>query len=851
MSVRIYELSKQLKMENKELIALLKERGFEVKSASSTIATIYAEDLVQEFGAAAEATDATESGTDETVDKAEADKITKPALPPRPDVSKLVKSADDVIREREEKKAATAASVTPPAPPRPAPPAAGNRPPPPPPVGSRPPMPPPLRKPGAAPKPAPAVARPPQASPTIPSGVVRSASEAAEAKQKASAPPPSAKPAAVSPPVTKSAPAVPAAESAARPAAPPRIVPKSSGPVAPPVVGRPAPATPSAKAPEDAGQDTVEGGRTLIKIKPPIVVRDFAAQINLKPFQLISELMEFGIFGSMNQTIEEDVAMRIAAKHGFELEIRHRGESAGAKDEAKLTPEDEEKLLRPRPPVVCVMGHVDHGKTTLLDAIRKTNVVEGEAGGITQHVGAYQVMVGDHPITFIDTPGHAAFTKMRERGAEVTDIAILVVAADDGFMPQTDEALKFAQKASVPVVVAINKMDAKGANLDRVKQMMQQRGIAPEDWGGETLCQPVSALKGEGIEVLLEQVILQAEMLELKANPSCAAEGIIVEAQLEQGRGCTATVIVRKGTLKKGDALVSGTAYCKVRSLVDDFGKPLKSISPGMPAKVVGWSETPRSGAIFTAVKNEREAKGIAEENLIAKRAESAVPEEAAPEANLESLFAAIASSKQTTLRVIVKGDVHGTVEALVSALEDIRSDKVNLEVIQSGVGPVSKNDILLASTSGATVIGFNVKVESGVLPVAKHHGIQIIQHQIIYQLIDQIKDVMADLLEPELHENKTGAAEVRQIFTVSRGGKIAGCMVTQGQIVRDGLARVSRGGEVVHEGKVAQLKRFKDDVAEVRAGFECGINIEGFHAMEEGDVIECFEVKRIKPSLF
>lgn len=834
MSVRIYELSKQLNMENKELISLLRKRGFEVKSASSTIATICAEDLIREFSGAGKAgdaaTDAAGNGEELKAADGEGKDTRKQPLPPRPDISKMVKSAAEVQRERDEKKAATAATViSPPPPPRPAS-SAGLRPPPPPPVSSRPPAP-PAHKPGA-PTPPPPVSRPSQPAPGIPSGVVRSAADAAKARQQQETSEPSA---------PKVAPAEPAASSSPTPPPfPPRVAPRAGAPVAPP-----------AKQKEESVEGSPEKKRVLI-VKPPIVVRDFATQINLKPFQLISELMEFGIFGSMNQTIEEEVATRIAAKHGVTLEIRHRGEGSGAKDEeAKLKPEDEEKLLRPRPPVVCVMGHVDHGKTTLLDAIRKTKVVEDEAGGITQHVGAYQVSVGEKSITFIDTPGHATFSKMRERGANTTDIIILVVAADDGFMPQTDEALKMAQKASVPVVVAINKIDSKGANIDRVKQMMQQRGIAPEEWGGETLCQPVSALKGDGIDALLESVLLQAEILELKANPSCPAEGVIIEAQLEQGRGSTAIVIVRKGTLKQGDCIVSGTAYCKVRALVDDFGKTLKSVTPGMPAKVIGWSETPRSGAAFVSAKNEREAKRIAEENAMAERAKEAASAAPAPEASLERLFAAIEASKQAVLRVIVKGDVHGTVEALVSALEEIRSDKVKLEVIESGVGPVSKSDILLASTSGATVVGFNVKVENGVLPVAKHHGIRIIQDQIIYQLIDQVKDAMADLLEPELHETKTGAAEVREVFTVSRGGRVAGCMVTQGQIIRDGLARVLRKGEIVCEGKVSQLKRFKEDVSEVRAGFECGVNIDSFNSFEVGDIIECFEVKRVKPSLF
>ena len=590
----------------------------------------------------------------------------------------------------------------------------------------------------------------------------------------------------------------------------------------------------------------------VIQVKPPIVVRDFAKMIGLRPFQLISELMELNIFASMNQVIEEDVAVKIATRHNCVLEIRHRGEgqlpAAKAKAEVKV---DESKLLEPRPPVVCILGHVDHGKTTLLDAIRQTHVVDAEAGGITQHIGAYQVERKEQRVTFIDTPGHAAFSQMRARGANVTDIAILVVAADDGFMPQTDEALGHARVAKVPIVVAINKVDSKGANLDRVKQQMQERGIAPEDWGGETLCASVSALKGEGIDELLDSILLQSEIMELKANPKAAAEGVVLEAQVEIGRGPTASVIIQRGTLKQGDALICGPCYCKVRSLMDDNGRTIKSAPPSTPVKIMGWNEAPDAGERFSVVKNEREAKRLAEENAheMKKRQLAITEAEDRPTATIDELFAAIERTQTRSFPVVVKADVYGTSEALASSLELIKSEKIKLKTVDVGVGAVSKNDVLMASASDAVIVAFNVNLENGAAAFAKHHGITIFQHNIIYELLNQVRDAMADRLEPELRENKLGAAEVRQVFPVAKG-RIAGCLVTEGRIQRDARARLLRKGEVIGEGTVTALKRFKDDATEVRAGYECGINLGAMSQYEPGDVIECFEVQKIKPAL-
>ncbi len=799
MSVRIHELAKKLGMENKALLSLLQERGYAVKSASSTVDNISAEALETEFAKPAEA----------------------PAQTPEenalPSGRSIVKSADEVEQQRkaeeeaaqkaaEEEKAKAAPKTAP---------AVSMKAPPPPPSKAPPPLsklPPPAPARSAAPTPPPLRPTPPKAP------VLRAAAPEQEApKQKAPAPLPTAQSVASAPP--------PPSRSAA-----------------------PLPPTAPKAAQEEAPAS--DGEPKILSVKPPIIVRDFAVSMGLRPFRLISELMEMGIFASMNQTIDEDTAKKLADKHGFILEVRHRGTATDAA--GKKTPEkvkiDESKLLESRAPVVVIMGHVDHGKTTLMDYIRKANVVAGEAGGITQHIGAYQVSCKDQKITFLDTPGHAAFTKMRQRGASVTDIAILVVAADDGFMPQTDEALKIAQKANVPVIVAINKMDAKGANIERVKQQMQQRNIAPEDWGGETLCTPISALKGENIDALLELVLLQAEMLDLKANPKAAVEGIVVEAQVETGLGPTATVIVQRGTLKKGDTLVCNNRYCRVRMLLDDHGKALKEVRPGAPARVTGWDEAPDAGATFHGAKNEREAKQIAEENDFKTRQESQ-SQAAAPKMDLDNLMAAIASNKQKVLRVLIKGDVQGSVEALEGCLLDIKSDKVSLEVVSTGIGAVTQNDIQLAGASGACIVAFNVKLENGVSSLAKHDNVQIVAHNIIYELINLIRDAMSELLDSELKENKLGAAEVRQVFELSRV-IVAGCMVTEGRITRDGHARVLRKGQSVYEGRIDTLKRFKDDATEVRAGFECGARVGGFDGYEPGDIIECFEILKIRPQL-
>jgi translation initiation factor IF-2 len=488
-----------------------------------------------------------------------------------------------------------------------------------------------------------------------------------------------------------------------------------------------------------------------------------------------------------------------------------------------------------------------------LDSIRKANVVAGEAGGITQHVGAYQIEHKDQKITFLDTPGHAAFSKIRERGANLTDVSVLVVAADDGFMPQTDEALKFAQRAQGTLLVAINKMDSKGADQDKVKTQMQERSIPSEDWGGEVVTVPISALKGDGVDDLLDMILLQAELMELKANPEALCGGVIVEARQEVGRGPTATVIVQKGTLKIGDAIHCGSVYCKVKAMIDDQGQQIKQAPPSTPVNILGWSGVPSSGGIFACSKNEREARREAED--FEQLSNVVVPEpeeegEKSETSGVEALFAAISRSKSAAYRVILKADVGGSLEALRETLQLITSDKVLLEILQSDVGQITKNDVKMAKTSGADVIGFNVKMDNGVMGDAKHQDVKVFQNSIIYEIIDLVKDNMAELLEPELVEKKTGRAEIRQVFNVSKGRTVAGSMVMEGSIVRNKGARLVRKGKVLAEGKIETLKRFKDDATEVKAGFECGIRLDSFDEYEEGDMIETFEVEKIRPSL-
>jgi len=641
-------------------------------------------------------------------------------------------------------------------------------------------------------------------------------------------------------------------------AAKPGLTTPPPGPVEPP----PTPPVPVAEAPIVAstdGQATAEVAplveeepKNVITIKPPIIVKELATQLGMKNFQLIKELMaDFNIFVNPNQTVEPDIATKIAEKHGFVLEKERREKGGGVHREEKVVvappppaPAKEEEL-QARAPIITFMGHVDHGKTSLMDAIRKTRVAAGEAGGITQHIGAYRVECKGEPITFLDTPGHAAFTAMRARGASVTDIVVLVVAADDGLMPQTIEAINHAKAAPhVKIMVAINKIDLASANIDRVKKQLQDRELTPEDWGGETITVPVSATKGTNIDQLLEMMTLQAEVMELKASPTAKPRGTVIEAQVEAGRGPTATVIVQMGTLRVGDAFICGDYSGKVKSLIDDRGQPVKEAGPSTPVKVLGFTGLPNAGDELLVMESEREAKQLSEERLDSKRAgKLATPQRA----TLETLLEAIDGKK--VLRIVLKTDVQGSLEALTGALTQIESKKVDLEIIHAGVGPISENDILLASASNAVVVGFNVKVENMAVTAAKHEGVQVKLYSIIYELIDQIKEAMAGLLDPEHRESVIGHAEVKQIFQLTKG-IVAGCLVTDGRIARTARARVLRRRQPVYDGGLATLRRFQDDVKEVRSGLECGIKLGDFSEYQVGDIIECYTLEQIAQKL-
>jgi translation initiation factor IF-2 len=590
----------------------------------------------------------------------------------------------------------------------------------------------------------------------------------------------------------------------------------------------------------------------VITIKPPIVVRELAEQLKQKPFKIIADLMEVGVFANVNQAIDESGAQKVCAKYGYRFEAEKRERGSGLVHapvkKVELDVEDRTEDLAPRAPVVTIMGHVDHGKTTLLDVIRKSNVAAGEAGGITQHIGAYTISF-PHPerktelaqVTFLDTPGHAAFSSMRARGANVTDIVVLVVAANDGVMPQTLEALNHARAAKVPILVAVNKIDHPNANSLKVRQQLQDKGLVPDDWGGDTIFVDVSALTKKGVDRLIEMLLLQADLLELKANPNRRAKGNVIESGLAPG-GPTATVLVRKGTLHVSDILICGQYYGRVRALISEEGKRLKEAGPSVAVKVLGLNGVPEAGLEFSVVEDEKAARDLAEQRAF--EAKSLGQEQPRAKVTLENLFAQLESTTSKVLKVVVKADTQGSVEAIVEALKKIESDKVSLEIIHSAVGTITESDVALASASNAVILGFHTRIDSGVADKAKHEGVQIKLYAIIYELIDQVKEGMAGLLEPVLKDITLGVAEVRKIFELSKGNPVAGCMVTNGRIVK-GKVRVRRRKEVIYEGLTQSLRRFQDEVNEVRAGMECGIRIEGFGEFQTGDNIECYTIEK------
>jgi translation initiation factor IF-2 len=594
----------------------------------------------------------------------------------------------------------------------------------------------------------------------------------------------------------------------------------------------------------------------LITLKPPVIVRDLAEQLKKKPFQLIADLMEFRVMANVNQAIDETIASRLCAKYGFRFEVEKRERGGGLVHAPKKATEadvdDKAEDLKPRAPVVTIMGHVDHGKTTLLDAIRQTNVAAGEAGGITQHIGAYTISF-PHPerkeelqqITFLDTPGHAAFSAMRARGANVTDIVVLVVAANDGVMPQTLEALSHAQAAKVPLIVAVNKCDHPNANAMKVRQQLQEKGVVPDDWGGDTPFVEVSALTKNGVPHLLEILLLRAELMELKANPGRRAKGNIIESGLDPG-GPTATVLVRKGTLKVGDVLICGQYWGKVRALINEEDKRLKEAGPSVAVKVLGLNGVPEAGLEFTVMESDRAARELAENRV---QEAKQLSKEARAKVTLENLFSTLADATAKVLKLVVKADTQGSVEAIVEAIKKIESDKVSLEVIHSAVGTITESDVLLASASKGIILGFHTRIDNGVSDIAKREGVQIKLYSIIYELVDEVKEAMAGLLEPVVKETVIGAADVKKIFELSKGGNVAGCIVGHGRILK-GKVRVMRRKNLIYEGHTLSLRRFQDEVTEVRAGMDCGIRIDGFNEFQVGDVIEAYTAEKVAAKL-
>ena len=578
-----------------------------------------------------------------------------------------------------------------------------------------------------------------------------------------------------------------------------------------------------------------------IEIEDNITVRELADKIDINPTELITKLIGFGIMASINESIDYDTAAIVAEEYGVKVV---RSETQESEEEFNFDYEDDPKDLKPRAPIVTVMGHVDHGKTSLLDSIRKTSVTKQEAGGITQHIGASIVNVGDKKIIFLDTPGHEAFTSMRARGTQVTDIAVLVVAADDGVMPQTIEAINHAKAANVPIIVAINKMDKPEANPDRVKQELVEHGLVPEDWGGDTITVPVSALKGQGIDELLEMILLVAEIQELKANPDRPAVGTVIEAQLDKGKGPMATVIIEKGTLHVGDIVVCGSTHGRVRAMFDDKGKNVKKAGPSIPVAILGLSEVPESGDKLYAVEDEKIAKSYAEKKKEKMREEHL---KATQKVSLDDLFERIQQGEMKELNIIIKADTRGTIDALRKSLEKFESEEVRVHIIHEGVGGITESDVLLASASNAIIIGFNVRPTLSAQNMAKNEKVDIRTYRVIYEALEDIEAAIKGMLEPKLVEETIGRAEVRATFRVPNVGTVAGIYVQQGKITRNSIIRLLRNDVVVYEGKVSSLKRFKDDVREIATGYEGGLGLENFNDIKEGDILEAYIIKEVE----
>ncbi len=582
----------------------------------------------------------------------------------------------------------------------------------------------------------------------------------------------------------------------------------------------------------------------IIEIDDTITVKELSEKIGKSSTEVIKQLIFMGVMAAINQEIDFSTAEKLAEKFDVIVVKKEKNidkEISEQQEEEEIESEDN---LQKRPPVVTVMGHVDHGKTSLLDAIRKSKVTSHEAGGITQHIGAYTVTINGEKITFLDTPGHEAFTAMRARGAQITDIVILVVAADDGIMPQTEEAINHCKAANVPIVVAINKIDRPGANIDKVKQELTEYGLVPEDWGGDIICVPVSAHTKEGIDTLLEMVLLTAEVQEFKANSNRNARGAVIEAKLDKGRGAVATLLVQNGTLNVGDSIIVGTTYGRIRAMFDDKGKKIKSAGPSIPVEILGLSEVPQAGDKFNEVKDEKTARELADGRKQKVREEYL---QSTHKVSLEDLYNQIKEGKVKELNIIVKADVQGSIEALKQSLQKLSTDEVKVRVIHGAVGAITETDISLASASNAIIIGFNVRPDVNAEKAAEREAVDMKTYRVIYTAIDDIKAAMLGMLEPDYKENVIGKAEIRRTYKISSIGTIAGCYVLDGKITRNSSVRIIRDGIVVFESELASLKRFKDDVKEVAQGYECGLSIEKFNDIKEGDIVEAYVMEEIK----
>jgi translation initiation factor IF-2 len=843
--VKVIELAKELGVTSKDLMVAAEEMGHKGVRAMTPLDATLANALRAKLG----------KGRELPEEPVKAKRVAKPRVAvdgeaPRKPASRSKKGKAEEAEGSpvELKPAATIVK------PKPAPPAE---------IAPEPPL---IAKPAAeiAPEPSP-VAPPP---PPMPLDPLRPAA-AAPAPPATGAPPRKPEPKIVpfrpiERPAQPSGPARPSRQPAG-PFAPPRVTVGPPRPMAPPMPQRPpAPLAPAATqappaAPPSRTTETprrpaaaevsvaevltappAEIRRETVRVPESVTVAELAEKMRRKSGEVIKALLELGVMASVNELLDATAAKLVADKFHVDLEIRSVEGDVLDEEDA-----DTGNLLL-RPPVVTVMGHVDHGKTSLLDAIRKTKVADKEFGGITQHIGAYQVMTSHGKVTFLDTPGHEAFTAMRARGAQATDIVILVVAADDGVMPQTQEAVNHARAANVPIIVAVNKVDKPEADPDRVKRELANLNLVPEDWGGQTIFVPTSAKKGTGIDQLLEMTALQSEILELKANPNRAAKGVIIESRLDRGRGAVATVLIQNGTLKEGDAVVVGSQSGRIRALIDPTGKKVKSAGPSDPVEVLGLSGVPSAGDVLVAVSDERKARQIANMRSDREKAKG----KASTRITLEGLQKQIATGEIKELRLILKADVQGSVEAVADALERLSTEEVKLKVIHSSVGAINESDVMLASASGAIVLGFNVKAEPKATSQAQANGVDVRNYNVIYEAVNDLKAALAGLLAPEIRETVLGRAQVRQIFNISKLGPICGSYVMEGKFVRVAKVRVKRGETVLGEGTVGSLKRFKDEVREVLAGLECGIGVEGVNNIQPGDILEAFTTEEVARTL-